>query len=345
MHINRLPIVLVGALMTSSALAHDLPRADAHAPIGVSGDHFHKAGEWMFSYRYKTMNMDQIYNGSGELSSDDVLGFGYNTAPEEMDMEMHMIGGMYAPTDRITLMAMVPHVTKTMSARSSQMTQNLMNARAAFETETRGIGDMKIGGLYVLHSQEGKNLLLNAMVSLPTGTIDEEGLMANPMMGERQLAYPMQLGSGTVDLMPGLTYTAAYEGYSWGSQVKATLRTGENDNGYTLGDRQALTTWIAKPLGNSWSVSARLAYEHWDNIDGSDEDLQADPATSLAADTGRKAGEHTQALLGINYIFKGLNEKGNQRLAIEVGDTFAHDLDGPQMGTAQLLTLGYQVAF
>tara|TARA_A100001011_G_scaffold386561_1_gene462683 strand:+ start:662 stop:865 length:204 start_codon:yes stop_codon:yes gene_type:complete len=31
--------------------------AIGHAPIGVSGDHYHKAGESMFSIRYSNMQM------------------------------------------------------------------------------------------------------------------------------------------------------------------------------------------------------------------------------------------------------------------------------------------------
>jgi hypothetical protein len=33
------------------------PRANAHAPIGVMGDHRHHQGELMFSYRYMRMWM------------------------------------------------------------------------------------------------------------------------------------------------------------------------------------------------------------------------------------------------------------------------------------------------
>jgi len=35
-------------------------RPDSHAPIGVMGDHGHKTGEMMFSYRVMTMNMREV---------------------------------------------------------------------------------------------------------------------------------------------------------------------------------------------------------------------------------------------------------------------------------------------
>jgi len=34
-------------------------RPDGHAPIGVMGEHTHKAGEWMLSYRYRNMFMSE----------------------------------------------------------------------------------------------------------------------------------------------------------------------------------------------------------------------------------------------------------------------------------------------
>lgn len=43
-------------------------RPDGHAPIGVMGDHTHKTGEWMFSYRYMQMHMDGNRDGTDHFS-------------------------------------------------------------------------------------------------------------------------------------------------------------------------------------------------------------------------------------------------------------------------------------
>jgi hypothetical protein len=43
-------------------------RADDHAPIGVMADHYHEAGEFMFSYRYMSMSMQGNLDGSRSLS-------------------------------------------------------------------------------------------------------------------------------------------------------------------------------------------------------------------------------------------------------------------------------------
>ena len=48
-------------------------RPDGHAPISVMGDHMHSKGEWMVSYRYMTMDMEGLLQGSSDISSNSLL--------------------------------------------------------------------------------------------------------------------------------------------------------------------------------------------------------------------------------------------------------------------------------
>ena len=64
---------LAAAVSTSSALADGVMRADSHAPIGVMGDHMHKQGEWMLSYRFMTMNMEGNLKGSNNIDPDTIV--------------------------------------------------------------------------------------------------------------------------------------------------------------------------------------------------------------------------------------------------------------------------------
>ena len=180
-------------------------------------------------------------------------------------------------------------------------------------------------------------------LSLPTGSIDEKDVLANPMLGELQLPYPMQLGSGTYDLIPGLTYTQLFDNYSWGAQGKAVIRLGDNDNGYTLGDRFSLSSWVAKPVSDHISLSARLTHDDWNNIDGADNQLTVGPTIVPTANTQLRAGNRTDLSIGANFIFAGKGTS-NHRIAIEFSRPVAQDLKGPQLETDQMLTLGYQIA-
>ena len=122
---------------TSAVTAHDwtTSRADSHAPISVMGDHTHKQGEWMFSYRFMHMTMSGLQQGNHSVSTGTVLQ-DFMMAPLKMDMDMHMLGMMYAPHDRITLMAMLNYLDNSMTMRGHMgMTST---------TASSGLGDSKL---------------------------------------------------------------------------------------------------------------------------------------------------------------------------------------------------------
>ncbi len=342
--------IAVAALMglSTAAQADNLSRPDAHAPIGVMGDHTHNKGEVMLSYRYMDMEMDGNRTGNNRVGRQDVFAGGFAVAPLDMDMRMHMLGAMYAPSDKLTLMAMVPVTELSMDHQvGNGMMIPAMLRNQKFTTEASGLGDIKLGGLYNISKQNGSNLIANVTLSVPTGSIDEEDVVPFSMGNNVQLPYPMQIGSGTYDLIPGLTYTQLQESFSWGAQAKATIRLGDNDNGYTLGDRFALTSWIATPVNNNISFSARISHDNWQDIDGSDASIttpNGDPSTFIpTANTELRAGKRTDLGLGVNFVFSGKGTT-NHRIALEISQPVHQDLDGPQLETDQILTVGYQIA-
>jgi hypothetical protein len=113
-------IASVSLNLIGPASAHDEwtgARPDGHAPIGVMADHYHKKGEWMTSYRYMFMSMDGNRMGDDNLSTAQVApgtGVGFPIVPIKMHMGMHMLGMMYAPSDRVTLMGMLNHTSMEM---------------------------------------------------------------------------------------------------------------------------------------------------------------------------------------------------------------------------------------
>ncbi len=132
----------------------------------------------MLSYRYGKMNMDSTQDSSG------------------MKMHMHMLGAMYAPSDAVTLMVMAPFKNLDMDMANG----NTM--------ESSGLGDVKVSGLIPIWENDRRRIHLTAGISYPTGSIKETGAMSmrGAMPMNMRLGYPMQLGSGTFDLLPGLTY-------------------------------------------------------------------------------------------------------------------------------------------
>ncbi len=332
-------------LMSTEAISHDWnsARPDSHAPIGVMGDHTHKTGEWMVSYRAMSMSMDSLRRGSSRVSPEAVLAEGYGMTATDMTMDMHMFGLMYAPTDRTTLMMMTSYQDKEMdmlmampmgdgmmddgmdSMMDMPMTMNLSMA-------SDGVGDTQVGALHNILDRDGYKVHLNLMVSMPTGSIDEKNA------GGQALPYAMQLGSGTWDLRPGITFNAQRDNLSFGAQANALIRLGENDRDYTLGNRYQLQSWVQKPIHPRASVSLRLSYENWDSIDGADSTLN--PMMTPLADPDLQGGERLVASAGVNVTLTG-----GHRLALEYSAPLNQDLDGPQMALDDSLNVAWQLAF
>ncbi len=306
---------------------------EGHAPIGVMGDHTHKTGEVMLSYRYMFMSMDGNRDGTSDVSTSEVLE-DFMVAPTDMDMHMHMFGLMYAPSDTITIMTMVPYIKKSMN--------HITRMGVKFETESEGFGDIRTTGLIKVYNDHNNHIHLNAGISFPTGSIDEKD--DTPAANNVVLPYPMQLGSGTFDLLPGVTYLGHKDIFSWGSQITGTIRLGENDNDYTLGNKLEITSWGAAKLNEWFSASARLDWKGWQNIDGADPKLN--PNMVPTADPDRRGGNRLDGLIGLNFINHSHNSYLNgHRLALEIGVPLYQDLDGPQLETDWLVTFGWQYAF
>ncbi|MDA7614523.1 transporter [Verrucomicrobiales bacterium] len=182
--------------------------------------------------------MEQNYDGSSRVSDSEILSptsGNYLVAPQWMDMEMHMFGLMISPIDHLTLMLMIPYASKEMG--------HLRRDGVEFLTKSEGWGDLKLSGIYELYHGHRTTWLLNLGLSLPTGSTSEEDFIPGP--GETRLPYPMQIGSGTWDLLPGITYLEQADTWSWGAQLSGVIRLGENDEGYTLGNVGQLTAWGA----------------------------------------------------------------------------------------------------
>lgn len=330
-------------------------RSDTHAPIGVMGDHTHKAGEWMVSYRYMHMAMKGSRIGTNAVTPAQIATtvpnrfFGrpmqpptLRVVPTSMTMDMHMVGLMYAPSDWLTLMAMAMYVEKEMD-HVTFMGGAGTTTLGTFTTRSDGIGDAKFSGLIRLYEDDTHHLHFNAGVSLPTGSIKKTDDILTPM-GMRptvRLPYPMQIGSGTVDLLPGITYSGLRNALGWGAQYLATIRVDDNGQAYALGDSHALTAWASVALAPWISASVRVAGETRGRISGIDPMIAAPVQT---ADPDFQGGDRVDLFFGFNLVGQSGFLRGH-RLAVEIGFPVYQKLNGPQMETDWRMTVGYQKAF
>ncbi len=340
------------AFAASPALA-DEGHANAldHAPIGVMGDHRHAKGEVMVSYRLMHMDMGGIQIGTDAVTPEQVATTIPNRfagapgqpptlriVPTDMRMNMHMAGIMYGLSDQVTLMVMANYISKEMDHITFQGGMGTTQL-GKFTTAPEGFGDTKVAALIGITD----TVHINAGISLPTGSITQTDDILTPMGGTPtvRLPYPMQLGSGTFDLEPGITYRDQSASFGWGAQVKGTVRLGDNDEGYSLGNRAMATAWVAASLTQSVALSARVQAETLGRIDGIDPMIVGPVQT---ANPDFQGGEAVTGLVGVNFAATG-GALAGWRLGIEGGVPIVQDLNGPQMPTDFTLTVGVQKAF
>ena len=325
-----------------------------HAPIGVMGDHMHEKGEFMLSYRFMHMDMQGNRMGTDGINADAIVTtvpnrfFGrpmqpptLRIVPVEMTMDMHMFGAMYAPAEWLTLMVMGMYMEKEME-HATYMGGMGTNVRGSFRVKTDGIGDTRVSGLVRLHEGGMHRLHLNAGVSLPTGSTSKTHEILTPM-GARptvRVPYAMQLGSGTYDLLPGITYNGHSGRLYWGGQYMGTFRLGD-DHGYSLGEKHTLSAWLNYQWRPFISTALRLQFDTLGRIDGMDPRIAGPVQT---ADPDNYGGDELSLNLGVNLMGQ-TGALAGHRLAVELGLPLHRDLNGPQMETDWTITAGWQYAF
>ncbi len=355
---------------TESADQIASPRPDSYAPLGVMGDHAHEVGELMFSYRFMGMAMDGLRDGTTPISTEEAL-HDYAVVPTTMQMRMHMFGTMLAPHDRVTLMAMISYLENSMEMEGAHLHGSGGHDHPVGDLSmaTGGLGDLRLSALIPLLNTSNADLLLNTGVSIPTGAIDLKGTHDGDEL--TTLRYPMQLGSGSFELRPGLTFAATHGSWSYGAQARSTIPMNKNSRDYKLGLTIGSTLWGARRLNDWLSISLRGSFKNWGNITtfASEEKMEShehehrhgDSHGSHAAptqtaqsnymsptmDPNLRGGTRGSLSAGVNLIFP--NKLGGilagQQFAVEFQIPVYQDLDGPQMELGWTLLAGWQYAF
>ncbi len=341
---------LAAALFASPSNAddgdhHGAPSPSSHAPAGVMADHMHKAGEFMVGYRfmYSYSGATIIQNGN-KIGDNALADAGFSTTPQSMSMYMHMLDIMYAPTDRLTLMVMPQYMEMDMVMRP------VAGAMAGHDAHgghtgmtgthahgTSGIGDTVVSGLVRLWNTDTQHLHATLGISAPTGSVSQQD--ANGVFTH----YMMQLGSGTWDFVPNITYTADMGSWNWGAQLGATIRMeNANSSGFSFGDIYQATAWASRDVNEWMSASLRLAFMTQGQISGhyngphnhsSPPDLQAN-----------YGGDFIDIGLGINTVVPSGSLKGH-RFGFEITAPLLDDPKGFQQERKIMLHIGWSKAF
>jgi nitrous oxide reductase accessory protein NosL len=301
--------------------------------------HTHPAGMWMVNYKLMHASQHGLRNGSTDMPVSNVTPvgnkpFGFMMAPTGMTMDMHMVMAMYGVTDRLTLMGMTNYQENRMD-----MVMNMgMGNTPDSPMRTSGLGDTELRGIYRIDDHLTGSLGLG----IPTGDINQK---FTTMGMTFRAPYDMQLGSGTVDLKPALTYNTLSDDarWNWGGQASCTYHVGHNENGYSLGDSAKVTGWLQRAVGPA-ATWLRLAYNYAGRINGRDAEIDKllDPvmgAPTPDADPGNYGGHRIDGFVGASFA------AGPVSIGVEGGIPLYQYVNGLQLKNDWYLTAGIQGMF
>lgn len=324
---------------------------DAHGhplPIGVMGARTPMKGRFMLGARVMQMKMDKLLQGSNEITPEAAAANVANPfappatvrmVPTEMETKMAMVSAMYGVTDTLGVMAMLPYIERDMTMVTFSGMSGTTR-RGENSASSSGVGDVKVGAAYTLYKEGMHRITAAGAVSLPTGSIEETGRMLMPtgMYMTRRLPYGMQLGSGTVDFLPGITYSGASGAVSWGAQYKAVLRMqSENSEDYRLGNIHRVTGWVGYRFTDWFQATARINARTEGRIHGQDPNISG---AAIGANPDNYGSDRIGGLLGFN-----ITPGNGVRVGAEAGLPLYERVNGTRLGASWSARLGVTYMF
>ena len=202
--------------------------------------------------------------------------------------------------------------------------------------ESIGVGDTKLAGLIPVWKRHALTFLVNAGISLPTGSTAQTGTDGNI------LPYPMQLGTGSIEAHPGVTLFAYYGNWSYGNQLGGEVPLQTNQSEYSHGNTLTATTWGARRLNNWISIGGRIRFSRTGQITGEHPNLNPEMSPSHRSDF--RGGTQVNLSVSSNLMVPTGTLAG-QRLAMEFLFSLYQDLNGTQLRNTWQLIVGWQDAF
>jgi Protein of unknown function (DUF3570) len=353
----------------SGHAGHDGHHHHSNSPAGVMFDHtLPKAGDFMAGYRFmrSDQNGDMLFS-SHPVSLDTVNLNGCEgrecaVTPKFMAMNMHMLDLMYAPSDWLTLMLMPQwmDMEMTMTANENVQITGGHGGHAGHDHETGGFGDLGFYALFKPFDHPNHHLTVSVGGTAPTGDVDialrKTGI--NPV-DDQLIHYGMQLGSGTWDFKPALTYTGNADNFLWGAQANVTVRLkGQNKSGYRLGDIFQGSVWGGYHFTHWLAGTMRGIYTWQDSIHGRlnpSQTLVSDPNTGELVPfasqhigsfdfPGNYGGQFVDLGLGVNFTVPSGAFAGNS-LKFEWLQPLHTDYNGYQLDRDYALNFTWSYGF
>ncbi len=355
MTIKFIKIFILGNLGIALTLlpAYADGMAISHGPIGVMGDHIHKKGQSMISVRLMHMTMKGTALDGRSISDSEILDLPnpfsslpnmpmkLSVIPEIMSMRMVMLGGMYTPSDNLTLMGMAMFNQKGMELNTYR---GMMGREylGSFDKSSSDLSNISIRGLYKLFKNRHTRSHVHLGFQKGVGENTRSGNVLTPMniWSSTTLPYGMQSSDRSLRIISGVTNVSKFGGFVLGNQLVFNSAIEKAD--WVLGNILEFDSWAQRALHRKLSYSVRLNYKREGALGGQDNTIMAPVQT---ADPSNYGGQILNLGLGINSVFRFFGNKRKDRIAFEFIFPLWQVKNGLQMNDSFTFVMGYQRMF
>ncbi len=318
------------------------------SPAGIMFGHEHAKGNWKISYQYMSMMMKGTIAGTAKVDDNYVFN-NYIMSPQSMQMDMHMIMAMYGITDRLSVMAMFNYNINTMSMTAfpgSTMQMDgkptVMSSYTDMTATTSGMGDTRLYAVYAVVNHNAHHVFISGGINIPTGSISIKGKANDMMYPDSRLPYMMQLGSGSMDIMPGITYLFKQQKFSASAQACSVLHPFTNSLGYHFGNELTANVWAAYKWLPWISTSVRMEEKATGMMSGKDAALIEN--NEPAAFYKNYGGETRSAFVGLNFYFNRTWLQ-HSKITVEYGMPVYQNANGVQLADKSMLYAECMISF
>jgi hypothetical protein len=311
----------------------DRSRRDGEPPIGIDiTEENLPAGTSALRVRISQTSFDGLGDGRRDISSAAAFTEGYAVAPTSMTTNRTEIQYVRGYDERWTMWAVVPFIQNELKA-------DIMGGGTS-TSKASGLGDLRLGGNYLLHEDERQRVNLGIGLTVPTGSFDERdtyGAAPNSL-----LPYVAQLGGGTFDILPSAGWVKLMDTWSFGTRACGRFPIGENSDDWAFSREFDADFWAAHELSDTLTGTVRLNAQWWGDLHGRDAGLN--PANSPLEDPARQGGTRVNLIGGIAWDLEPRGGPGSNRLELEFGIPVDERLDGPALKQEWSIQFGWKLS-
>ena len=318
------------------------------APLGVFGADMPAGGHVTLSFLPTFVRLSGNQIGVNDVSPQYIVTNvpWFNSAtklrlvPHSVAQDYQGASVAYGLTDNVTLVVATSYVEKSVDMETFKGASGATPLGYSVGN-TEGIGDTAVATIVRVYQGPINQLHGSLGLSLPTGSTTENMTLLAPtgVLSAARAFYAMQPGSGTVDLLPCLTYSGALNAWSWGVSFRGRLPLDRGAQGWAYGDLYEATGWGGYTWTPGFETTLRLDGVTQGRIQGGDPLIVG---KAEGANPSFYGGQRVDIFGGaiVSGRFIGLP---STQIAVEAGVPLYQNLNGPQIARDWQIALALRV--